>query len=109
MFEESLAVTKMKSDLKYFVRYENKFSVCAGEPGALTVVRFKLLPLSNYFMCSVKVFGHNFVSSENACQWRFLTYLDLPDLANEVSNPSTAAEAKSITSRVPTFLHRDRN
>ena len=58
-------------------------------------------------MCPVEVFGHNFVSSEHAYQWRFLTYLDLPDLANEVLNSSTASEAKSIASRVPNDLHRD--
>ena len=70
-------------------------------------IKSPLSPLSNYFMCSVKVFGHNFVSSEHAYQWRFLTYLDLHDLAHEVLNSSTAAEAKSIASRVPNHLHRD--
>ena len=35
MFEESLAVTKTKSDSKYFFRYAKKFSVCASEIGPL--------------------------------------------------------------------------
>ena len=31
MFEETLAVTKIKSDFKYFFRYAKKFSVCASD------------------------------------------------------------------------------
>ena len=33
MFKESLAVTKIKFDSKYFFRYAKKFSVCASETG----------------------------------------------------------------------------
>ena len=58
-------------------------------------------------MCPVKVFGHNFVSNEHAYQWRFIAYLDLPDLANEVLNSSTTAEAKSIAYLVPNYLHHN--
>ena len=35
MFEESLAVTRIKSDSKYIFRYAQKFSVCASEIGPL--------------------------------------------------------------------------
>ena len=35
MFEESLAVTNIKFDSKYFFRYTNKFSVCVRETGPL--------------------------------------------------------------------------
>ena len=33
MFKESQAVSKVKSDSKYFFRYANNFSVCANETG----------------------------------------------------------------------------
>ena len=35
MSEESLAVTRIKSDSKYFFRYAKKISVCASEIGPL--------------------------------------------------------------------------
>ena len=35
MSEESQAVTRIKSDSKYFFRYAKKFSVCASEIGPL--------------------------------------------------------------------------
>ena len=35
MSEESLAVTRIKSDSKYFFRYAKKFSVCSSEIGPL--------------------------------------------------------------------------
>ena len=43
MYEESLAVTKIKSGLKYYFRYANKFSVCASEIGPLYDKRRNLL------------------------------------------------------------------
>ena len=43
MFEESLAVVKIKSDSKYFVRYANKFSVCASETGPFYDKTIRLL------------------------------------------------------------------
>ena len=53
------------------------------------------------------VFGHNFLSSEHAYQWHFLTYIDMPDLPQEVLNSSIVAEAKAIASKVPNYIHRD--
>ena len=35
MSEESLAVTRIRSDSKYFPRYAKKFSVCASDIGSL--------------------------------------------------------------------------
>ena len=64
-------------------------------------IKSSLSPMSNYFVCSMRVFGHDFMSSEHAYQWRFLTYIDMPDLAHEVLNSLTAADAKAIASRVP--------
>ena len=75
----------------------HKCDVYSEELDVITI-KSLLSPLSN---C------HNFVSSEHAYQWHFFMYLDLPDLTNEVLNFSTAAEAKSIASRVPTYLYRD--
>ena len=34
-------------------------------------------------------------------------YIDKPDLAQEVLDVATAAEAKAVASRVPRYLHRD--
>ena len=70
-------------------------------------IKSPLSPMSNYFMCSVRVFGHDFMSSEHAYQWRFLTYIDMHDLAHEVLNSFTAADAKGIAYRVPNYLHSD--
>ena len=43
---------------------------CDGYSDDLDVITLKspLFPLSNYLMCSVRVFGHNFLSSEHAYQ-----------------------------------------
>ena len=35
LYEESLAVAKIKSDPNYFIRYANKFSVCVSDTGPL--------------------------------------------------------------------------
>ena len=71
------------------------------------IIKSPSFSLCNYYLCPVKVFNMEFMSSEHAYQWRFLTYLDMPDLALEVLNTSTAGEAKAVASRVPGHLHRD--
>ena len=71
------------------------------------IIKSPSFSLCNYYLCPVKVFNMEFMSSEHAYQWRFLTYLDMPDLAQEVLNTSTAGEAKAVASRVPGHLHRD--
>ena len=53
MFEESLAVTKIKSDSKYFFRYANKFSVCASETGPLYDKMKNLLTSGKLEMCII--------------------------------------------------------
>ena len=63
--------------------------------------------MSNYFPCRMKMYNIDFASSEHACQWRFLQYIDKSDLTEEVRKAPTAAEAKSIASRVPSHLHKD--
>ena len=82
---------------------------CDAYADDLDVITIKspLSPLSNYFMCSVRVFGHNVLSSEHACQWRFLTYIDMSGLAHEVLNSSTAADTKAIAYRVPNYIQRE--
>ena len=53
MFEESLAVTKIKSDSKYFFRYAYKFSVCASETGPLYDKKISLLTSDKLEMCTI--------------------------------------------------------
>ena len=64
-------------------------------------------PMCNYFPCTVKVYGKIFSNSEAAYQWRFLTYIGMYDLADEVLNSVSAAEAKAVASRVPRHMHQD--
>ena len=63
--------------------------------------------MSNYFPCRMKMHNIDFLSSEHTYQWRFLQYIDKADMAEEVLKAPTAAEAKSIASRVPRHLHKD--
>ena len=51
MSEESLAVTRIKSDSKYFFRYANKFSVCSSEIGPLYDKKGNLLTSDKLEMC----------------------------------------------------------
>ena len=54
----------------------------------------------------MKIFEQDFRSSEHAYQWRFLKYLELDDLANEVLAARSPADAKEIAWRVPLELHK---
>ena len=51
MSEESLAVTRIKSDSKYFFRYAKKYSVCASEIGPLYDKKRNLLTSDKLEMC----------------------------------------------------------
>ena len=62
--------------------------------------------LSNFYPCNMKIFEQDFRSSEHAYQWRFLKYLELDDLANEVLAARSPADAKEIAWRVPLELHK---
>ena len=53
MFEESLVVTKIKSDLKYFFRYAKNISVCASETGPFYDKRRSLLTSDKLEMCTI--------------------------------------------------------
>ena len=53
MSEESLAVTRIKSDSKYFFRYAKKFSVCASEIGPLYDKKRNLLTSDKLEMCAI--------------------------------------------------------
>ena len=69
---------------------------CDAYSDDLDVITIKspLLPLSNYFMCSVRIFEYYYISGVSS---RILICL----------NSWTAADAKAIASRVPNYLHRD--
>ena len=53
MFEESLAVIKIKSDSKYFFRNANKLSGCASEMGPLYGKKRNLLTSDRLEMCAI--------------------------------------------------------
>ena len=73
----------------------------------IITIRSEKYSLCNFYPCTVKVYNHNFASSEHAYQWRFLTYINMPDLAQEVLCAPSAAEAKAVAQRVPPHLHQD--
>ena len=41
---------------------------------------------SNYYICKIRVFDIDFLSSEHAYQWRFAKYVGMNELANEIIN-----------------------
>ena len=53
MSEESLAVTRIRSDSKYFFRYAKKISVCASEIGPLYDKKRYLLTSDKLEMCAI--------------------------------------------------------
>ena len=62
MFEESLTVTKIKSDSKSFFRYAKKFSVCVSETGSLYDKKRSLLTSDTLEMCSIVQFNRVFTT-----------------------------------------------
>ena len=52
--------------------------------------------LNNFYSCNMKIYEQDFRSSEHAYHWRFLKYLELDDLANEVLAACSSAYAKEI-------------
>ncbi len=70
-------------------------------------IKSPLNSMCNYFEFPINVFKNDFPTSEHAYQWGFLTHIEMHDLAREVLNARTAAEAKAIASRVPSHLHKD--
>ena len=82
---------------------------CAGYTEDRNVVSIKSpnFPMCNYFPCVVKIYGLEFPSSEHAFHWRFLTYIGMHDLAEEVRSATSAAEAKAVSSRVPRHMRQD--
>ena len=53
MLEESLAVTKIKSDSKYFLRFANKFNMYASEIGPPYDKKVNLLTSDKLEMCAI--------------------------------------------------------
>ena len=61
--------------------------------------------LSNFFMCKIIVFGHEFWSAEQAYQWRKCIDCLRPDLAARILKASTPKRAKQIATEIhPTEL-----
>ena len=73
----------------------------------VVTIKSPKFPLCNYYPCRIKMHNMEFPSSEHAYHWRFLMYIDKPELAQEVLDAETAAEAKAVASRVPRYLRRD--
>ena len=76
------------------------------DPDVITI-RSPNYVLCNYFLCPMKIYETEFNSSEHAYQWRFLKFLGMDDLANEILDAQSAGDAKVIASRVPRHLHKD--
>ena len=55
----------------------------------------------------MRIFDNEFTSSEHAYQWRFLKYIGMDDLAQEVLESPSAVEAKEIASRAPRDIHNN--
>ena len=49
----------------------------------------------------MRMFDNEFSSSEQAYQWRYLKYIGMDELAQEVLEASSAKEAMDIASRAP--------
>ena len=55
--------------------------------------------LCNYFPCRMRMFDNEFSSIEQAYQWRYLKYIGMDELAQEVLEASSPEEDKDIASR----------
>ena len=73
----------------------------------IIMIRSANYAMCNYYMCNLRVFEMDFRSSEQAYQWRFMKYLGMDDLAQEIFEAKTPEEAKEIASRVPSHMHKD--
>ncbi len=58
-------------------------------------------PLSNFYMCKIRIYGKTFHSSEQAYQWAKLLFLGENSMAEEVLRCRTAKQAKQIANRIP--------
>ena len=77
------------------------------EDPSVVTIRSSNCILSNFHMCTIKLWNQTFCSSEHAYQWRFMKYIGMDELADEILEAQTPAEAKAIASRVPRHLHHD--
>lgn len=78
---------------------------CPADDSVVTIRSPKFV-LCNYYPCYLKVSGNEFTSLEQAYQWRFVTYVGMTELADEILRCNTPAQAKEIARRVPRHLHR---
>ena len=63
--------------------------------------------LCNFYMCPINIYGHEFSSSEHAYQFKFVSHIGRPDLAQEVLNAPNPETAKDIASRIPPHMHKN--
>ena len=78
------------------------------EENVITVKSHQFV-LCNYFPCRMRIFDNEFSSSEQAYQWRYLKYIGMDELAQEVLEASSAKEAMDIASRAPRDKHNNWN
>ena len=72
------------------------------------IITFLQYALCNYYHVPLKVFEIKFASSEHTYQYRFLKLICEDALAHEVPESIPAADAKSVSSRVPRKLRDER-
>ncbi len=73
-----------------------------GGSGDIQTVKFRSAdhPLSNFFPCSIDIYGRQFKSSEHAYQYRKAVENYEWDLAEEIVNAPTALKAKQISNKI---------
>ena len=73
----------------------------------IIMIRSAKYVLCNFYMFPMRVFEMDFPSAEHAYQWRFMKYIGYDELAQEILEARTPAEAKDVSSRVPNEMHKD--
>ena len=84
----------------------DKCDAYAEDPDVIRI-RSPQYVLCNYYPSHLKVFETEFSSSEHAYQWRFLKHIGEDNMAQEVLESASLAEAKAVASRVPFHLHQN--
>ena len=77
------------------------------EDNDVIAIRFPNCIYSNYYICKIRVFGMDFLSSEHAYQWRFAKDVGTNKLANEILMAPSPSYAKQIASKIPRHLHNN--
>ena len=73
----------------------------------ITTIRSPNNPMSNFYPCTLNIYGEQFRSSEHVYQWKFARHIGREDLADDILHAPTAGKAKEIVSGIPHHFHRN--